>query len=208
MSVNTYSDILSKHNPRVLVFTATYNESENISLLVRGIWSGLPYADILVVDDNSPDGTGSVLDDLAKTYTKLKVIHRPGKLGLGSAHSMAMLYAMSNQYDILVTMDADLSHDPADIPRLISKLDGVHFVIGSRYALGGSCDYEGYRKHISIIGNIVSRILTGIPLHEFTTSFRVFDIHALSNMKFDWIGNFGYSFFWKQFFAYIRQGLK
>ena len=208
MSTKPYPDSYSKKNLRVLVFTATYNESENISLLVRGIWAGLPHADILVVDDNSPDGTGPVLDNLAKTYTKLKVIHRPGKLGLGSAHYIAMLYAINNQYDILVTMDADLSHDPADIPRLISKLDGVHFVIGSRYAPGGSCDYTGYRKHISVIGNVVARTLTGIPLHEFTTSFRVFDIHALSNMKFDWIGNFGYSFFLETVFRLHQAGLK
>ena len=208
MRAKTYSDSHGKQNLRVLVFTATYNESENIPLLVRGIWSGLPNADILVVDDNSPDGTGSVLDDLATTYAKLKVIHRPGKLGLGSAHYMAMLYAISSQYDILVTMDADLSHDPADIPHLISKLNGVHFVIGSRYAHGGSCDYKGYRKHISVIGNLVARILTGIPLHEFTTSFRVFDINALSNIKFDWIGNFGYSFFLETVYRLHRAGLK
>ena len=81
-------------------------------------------------------------------------------------------------------------------------------MIGSRYAPGGSCDYAGYRKHISAIGNLVARTLTGIPLHEFTTSFRVFDIHALSNMKFDWIGNFGYSFFLETVFRLHQAGLK
>jgi len=208
MSISTLSTKQSKMAPRTLVFTATYNESQNITLLLDGIWKGIPSADVLVVDDNSPDGTGDVIDQLAKLHSQLKVIHRPGKLGLGSAHYMAMLYAIKNQYDVLVTMDADLSHDPADIPRLISKLDGVHFVIGSRYAKGGSCDYAGYRKHLSVIGNIVARVLTGIRLHEFTTSFRVFDVAALSNMKFNWIGNFGYSFFLETVFRLNQAGLK
>lgn len=208
MSISSLSVNQSNMAPRILVFTATYNESQNIALLVEGIWKGIPGADILVVDDNSPDGTGGVIDNLASLHSQLKVIHRPGKLGLGSAHYMAMLYAIKNQYDILVTMDADLSHDPADIPRLISKLDGVHFVIGSRYAKGGSCDYSGYRKHLSVIGNLVARSLTGIPLHEFTTSFRVFDVAALSKMKFNWIGNFGYSFFLETVFRLNQAGLK
>ena len=195
MSKVLLSDNQSNQQAKVLVFTATFNEKQNISLLIQGILAVVPAADIMVIDDNSPDGTGKYLDELVIRNDRLKVIHRPGKLGLGSAHYMAMLYAIKNKYDILVTMDADLSHDPADIPRLISKLEGVNFVIGSRYALGGSCDYLGYRKHLSVVGNWVARILTGIPLHEFTTSFRVFDIHALSRMKFNWIGNFGYSFF-------------
>ncbi len=208
MSIFSLSVNQSNMAPRILVFTATYNESQNITLLVEGIWKGIPGADILVVDDNSPDGTGGVIDHLASLHSQLKVIHRPGKLGLGSAHYIAMLYAIKNQYDILVTMDADLSHDPADIPRLISKLDGVHFVIGSRYTKGGSCDYTGYRKHLSVIGNFVARALTGIPLHEFTTSFRVFDVTALSKMKFNWIGNFGYSFFLETVFRLNQAGLK
>ncbi len=208
MSASPLSANRNQKSLRILVFTATYNESQNVALLIKGIWAGLPEANILVVDDNSPDGTGDVLDKLAGLYSQLKVIHRPGKLGLGSAHYMAMLYAIENQYDILVTMDADLSHDPKDIARLISKLDGVHFVIGSRYAAGGSCDYSGYRKHLSVVGNWVARSLTGIPLHEFTTSFRVFDVAALSQMKFNWIGNFGYSFFLETVFRLNQAGLK
>lgn len=192
---------------RILIFTATYNELENIGLLINGVWSEIPTADILVVDDNSPDGTGVALDEIANLNPRLKVIHRPGKLGLGSAHYMAMLYAIEQQYDILVTMDADLSHDPLDIPRLISKLDGVHFVVGSRYAKGGSCDYTGYRRHLSVLGNWIARVVSGISLHEFTTSFRVFDVKALSKMKFNWIGNFGYSFFLETVFRLNQAGL-
>jgi len=208
MSKVLLSDNQDNQQVKVLVFTATFNEKQNISLLIQGILAVVPAADIMVIDDNSPDGTGKYLDEQVIRNDRLKVIHRPGKLGLGSAHYMAMLYAIKNKYDILVTMDADLSHDPADIPRLISKLEGVNFVIGSRYALGGSCDYLGYRKHLSVIGNWVARILTGIPLHEFTTSFRVFDIHALSKMKFNWIGNFGYSFFLETVFRLNQAGFR
>jgi len=193
---------------RVLVFTATYNEAANITLLCEQIWVGCPGADVLVVDDNSPDGTGKILDKLAEKYSKLKIIHRPGKLGLGSAHYIALLYAIKNDYDVLVTMDADLSHNPADIPRLISRLPGADFVIGSRYAPGGSCDYSGYRKNVSVIGNQIARMLTGINLHEFTTSFRVFDVSALSKMNFNWIGNFGYSFFLETIFRLHQAGLR
>ena len=185
MSKTPLPDYRAKISPRVLVFTATFNEKQNISLLLQGISAAVPDADMMVIDDNSPDGTGKLLNDLAISNHKLKVINRPSKLGLGAAHYMAMLYSIQNQYDILVTMDADLSHDPVDIPRLISKLDGVNFVIGSRYAPGGSCDYLGYRKHLSAVGNWIARLLMGIPLHEFTTSFRVFDVHALSTIKFN-----------------------
>lgn len=180
---------------KILVFTATYNEVQNAPLLLADIWGALPHADVLIVDDNSPDGTGKLLDEIAQSNARLKVIHRPRKLGLGSAHYLAMIYAMRHKYDLLVTMDADLSHDPKDIPRLIEALGDGDFLIGSRYAEGGTCDYVGYRKELSRIANIATRLLMRIDIHEFTTSFRVFDVEALRKVKFNWIGNFGYSFF-------------
>lgn len=180
---------------KILVFTATYNEVQNAPLLLADIWSALPEADVLIVDDNSPDGTGTSLDVIAQQDLRLRVIHRPRKLGLGSAHYLAIIYAMRHKYDLLITMDADLSHDPKDIPRLISALDDGDFLIGSRYAEGGACDYTGYRKELSRIANIVTRLLLRIDVHEFTTSFRVFNVKSLSKVKFNWIGNFGYSFF-------------
>lgn len=180
---------------KILVFTATYNEVQNAPLLLADIWGVLPQADVLIVDDNSPDGTGKLLDEMAQSNARLKVIHRPRKLGLGSAHYLAMIYAMRHKYDLLVTMDADLSHDPKDIPRLIKALGDGDFLIGSRYAEGGTCDYVGYRKELSRIANIATRLLMRIDIHEFTTSFRVFDVEALRKVKFNWIGNFGYSFF-------------
>lgn len=185
----------SQESNRALVFFATYNESGNIKPLLEGIWRHCPNVNVLVVDDHSPDGTGKVLDEIAITEGRLKIIHRPRKLGLGSAHFIAMFYAIEQGYDILVTMDADLSHDPSDIPRLIEQLAKNDFVIGSRYMSGGSCDYSGYRKQLSLIANAAARFLTGISLHEFTTSFRGFKVKSLSKVKFNWVGNFGYSFF-------------
>lgn len=187
--------ISSSTAQKALVFFATYNESGNVDQLLQGIWKNCPYADVLVVDDNSPDGTGNLLNEIALRDTRLKIIHRPRKLGLGSAHFMAMFYAIANRYQYLVTMDADLSHDPADIPRILEGLSNHDFVIGSRYMPGGSCDYSGYRKQLSLVANAAARLLTGIHLHEFTTSYRGFNVQSLAKVKFNWIGNYGYSFF-------------
>lgn len=139
--------------------------------------------DLLIVDDNSPDGTGEILDGLAASEPRLKVIHRPQKLGLGSAHRLAYGYAIRRGYDRLVTMDADFSHAPEDIPRLLDALQGAEFVIGSRYMKGGSSEYSGYRKIVSAAANFGARLLLGIPLHEFTTSFRAFRVSMLERIS-------------------------
>jgi glycosyltransferase involved in cell wall biosynthesis/2-polyprenyl-3-methyl-5-hydroxy-6-metoxy-1,4-benzoquinol methylase len=180
---------------KTLVFFPTYNEAGNVKKLLAGIWASSPTADVLVIDDNSTDGTGQLLKELTIDEPRLNVIHRPRKLGLGSAHFMAMFYAIENNYDCLVTMDADLSHDPSDIPRLLSALDDSDFVTGSRYMPEGSCDYSGYRKQLSVVANFSARLLTGVKVHEFTTSFRGFKVKPLSKVKFNWVGNYGYSFF-------------
>jgi len=193
---------------KLLVFAATYNEAQNIPLLLADIWAVMPRADVLIVDDHSPDGTGRLLDEISQGDQRLKVIHRPRKLGLGSAHYLAMIYAMRSQYDLLVTMDADLSHDPKDIPRLVQGLGDGDFLIGSRYAPGGKCDYVGYRKELSRIANVLARVMMRINIHEFTTSFRVFNVESLKKVKFNWIGNFGYSFFLESVVRLHANGLK
>jgi len=126
---------------RVLVFTATYNEADNIASLVREVFASLPQCDMLVVDDNSPDGTGRILDELKTQDSRLRVIHRSGKNGLGSAHKLAIKYSIAQSYDALITMDADFSHDPKYLPQMLRELEDADFVIGSRYAPGGSCEY-------------------------------------------------------------------
>jgi dolichol-phosphate mannosyltransferase len=193
---------------RILIFTATYNEVGNISSLLQKIWQEIPNVDILVIDDNSPDGTGILLDEIASTNNHLTIIRRPRKLGLGSAHHLAMIFAFKQGYDVLVTMDADHSHNPADIPRLLEKLPEADFVIGSRYAKGGSCNYSGYRKFLSISANIAARLLLGIPLHEFTTSFRAFRLSALAQVNLVKKHSQGYSFFMESVYCLHQAGLK
>lgn len=204
---------LNSYQPKVLVFTATYNEIYNVEPLLDEISQIAPLADILVVDDDSPDGTGQKLDQLKLSYPNLVVIHRRRKRGLGTAHSLAIIYAIKNQYDVLITMDADRSHSPFDIPRLIKRLNDEEqgkcdFVIGSRYMKGGSCDYGGYRKLLSVGGNWLTRMSTGIPIHEFTTSFRAFRVAKLGNLNMYWMKNRGYSFFLEVATQLHRAGLK
>ena len=150
-----------------------------IDPLLHGIFKLDGDLEALVIDDSSPDGTGVHLEHRAATEHSLHVVRRPSKLGLGSAHQLALLYAIHRGYDRLVTMDADLSHDPADIPRLLDALEGADMVIGSRYVKGGGSDYQGYRKFLSISANTLAHFLLRIPLHEFTTSFRAFDVEML-----------------------------
>ena len=203
---STHSIMHSLH--RNLIFTATYNEKDNIEELLTAIWQVMPNTDVIVVDDQSQDGTGALLDKIASSNPHLRVIHRPDKLGLGMAHHFAMIYAIKHGYDALVTMDADHSHNPKDIPRLLAKLSEADFVIGSRYMPGGSCDYSGYRRFVSVSATIGARLLLGIPLHEFTTSFRAFRLSALRKANFLKLHNHGYSFFMESIFRLKQAGLK
>jgi dolichol-phosphate mannosyltransferase len=193
---------------RVLIFTATYNEVDNIRPLCEQLLRVVGDADLLVVDDDSPDGTGRVLDELASEHARIKAVHRPGKLGLGTAHKLAMKHALLENYDFLVTMDADFSHKPEDIPRLLKIAQDADFVIGSRYAKGGRSDLVGYRGAVSRLANIAARLLLGIPLTEFTTSFRVFRVDALRNFSLGRIRAQGYSFFLETVFRVARSGAR
>jgi dolichol-phosphate mannosyltransferase len=121
----------------LLVFTTCYNERENIGRLIDRVAEQLPHADILVVDDNSPDGTWQIIQEKASTYRQLRSVKRPRKLGIGSAHKYALFYAMREGYKTLVTMDADLSHDPKYLPELLKAHGPNTFVTGSRYCEGG-----------------------------------------------------------------------
>ncbi|MDH4127186.1 MAG: polyprenol monophosphomannose synthase [Spirochaetota bacterium] len=185
---------------KLLIFTATYNEKDNIESLCRAIFDNSPDCDLLIVDDNSPDGTGEILEDMRILDNRIFVIHRSGKLGLGSAHKLGMNYAIEHEYDILITMDADFSHDPKDISRLTQEICNVDFVIGSRYMDGGGTNYLGYRKHVSSIGNWTARLLLGISVHELTTSYRAFRVPMLAKLNLKQIKSEGYSFFLESLF--------
>ena len=179
---------------RTLVFTATYDEAQNAPIWVTEVRAAAPQTDLLVVDDDSPDGTGRVLDEIARDEPSLTVIHRAGKSGLSSAHLLAMRYALEHGYDVLVTMDADGSHIPAQIPRLLAAIPPNDFVIGTRYR-GGSHRAGALRRTLSAGANGLARVILPTGLSEYTTSFRAFDRKALQVLADANFTTGGYAFF-------------
>ena len=191
---------------KTLIFTATYNEKENIQILIERIINLKIDTDILVIDDNSPDQTGKLLRDLQKTMPNLKVIIREKKLGLDTAHKIAFKYSKENNYQKLITLDADLSHDPIEIPKIIDLLDTNSFVIGSRYVDGGRCEMSFLRLILSIIGNKIIKYSLKIKSNEFTTSFRGFNLVKLTNFNLDMVNSKGYSFFMETIYHIHKSG--
>lgn len=180
---------------KLLIFTATYNEAENIKNLIYKIRKYNPNAHILIIDDNSPDGTGKIVKNIFKNKKNLKLITRTNKKGLDSAHKLAYKFALKNKYNYLITMDADFSHDPKIIKNFLKFLPKFSFVIGSRYIKGGKCLMKGKRLLLSKYGNLFISKVLGIKLSEFTTSYRGFNLKDLKNFNLDQINSKGYSFF-------------
>ena len=191
---------------KILVFTACYNEKENIKNLIYGIKENLPDASILIIDDSSPDNTKTVIEDLQKNITNINLIVRENKQGLDTAHRMAYEYAISNKFDYLITMDADLSHDPKDLNIIVKNLESYPFVIGSRYITGGECLMKTSRLIISKYGNLLIKKISGINCNEFTTSYRGFDILKLKNFNLRNVKAKGYSFFMGTLFEIDKRG--
>ena len=182
-------------NKKVLIFTATYNEAENIDSLINLIKLNTDESDILIIDDNSPDGTSDIIKKKQLLDKKIFLITRKGKLGLDTAHKEAYEFAIKNQYDYLITMDADNSHDPIEIKNILLNLENYPFVIGSRYIKGGKCLMRGRRLIMSKYGNLLMKFLLRIDCNEYTTSFRGFNIKKLKNFHLNKIETKGYSFF-------------
>lgn len=191
---------------RILVFTACYNEKRNIKELIEKILKNLSHADILIVDDNSPDQTSLVVKEMMKKFQQINLIVREKKLGLDTAHKLAFNFAKKNNYDYFVTMDADLSHDPNELKNFVHQLESFPFVIGSRYIVGGKCLMTGSRLFTSIIGNYTIKFLSGIKCNEYTTSYRGFNLNKLKDFNLDSVNAKGYSFFMGTIFKIVEHG--
>jgi len=194
-------------NNKILIFTATYNESENIKRFLSEISKFNKMCDLLIIDDSSPDNTWKIIQDYQKNEKNIELIIREKKEGLDTAHKFAYEYAVSNNYDFLITLDADLSHDPKIIPQFIEELAMHTFVIGSRYMKGGKCDMQGLRLFLSFFGNKFIKFIFNIDCNEFTTSYRGFNLKKLKSFHLKNISSKGYSFFMETIYQLNKEGI-
>ena len=196
------------YQKKTLVFTATYNEAENIYELISLIKTQPSNPHVLIIDDNSPDGTS---DKVVKSQSKFRdifLIKRNKKLGLDTAHKEAYNFAIKNNYDYFITMDADFSHDPNEIKNFVKNLEHFPFVIGSRYMEGGKCLMKRRRLFMSKYGNKMIRFFLKIDCTEYTSSFRGFNLKALNDFSLDIVKTKGYSFFMGTIFEINKKKFK
>jgi dolichol-phosphate mannosyltransferase len=193
---------------KILVFTATFNELDNIKNLVSSIKKQPSNPHILIIDDNSPDGTSEEIKKLQNNFKNLFLIKRNNKLGLDSAHKEAYEFALKNNYDLLITMDADLSHDPNELDNFIRNLEEFPVVLGSRYVDGGQCLMKGRRLIFSKYGNLIIKFIFQLDCNEFTTSYRGFNLKKLNNFHLNLIKTKGYSFFMGTVHEIFKQKFK
>ncbi len=181
---------------KITVITPTYNEAENLPKLVSALFALPLDLHVLVVDDNSPDGTGQVADRLADSDPRVRVHHRAGKLGLRSAYLDGIQIALADDADVIVQMGADLSHAPAALVDMAKSLESADVVLGSRYVAGGSVDkhWPQWRKSLSAFGNFYARTILGLPLHDVTTGYRMWRRATLEGMPLHRIEANGYIF--------------
>jgi dolichol-phosphate mannosyltransferase len=180
---------------RVLVIIPTYNEAENIRLITERVRRHVPSVDILVTDDNSPDGTGAIADELAASDNHIFVLHRPGKQGLGAAYVAGFAWAKDKGYDVVVEMDADGSHAPEELPKLLDTLRDVDLVLGTRYVPGGSVhNWPLHRLALSRGGNLYIRMALGMPFKDATGGYRAYRMAVLDAIDVATVASQGYSF--------------
>ena len=193
---------------RILVFTATYNEAGNVERLCRAILALDVEADILVLDDNSPDGTGAIVDRLAAADGRVHVVHRPAKLGLGTAHVEGILWAYEHGYSHLVTMDCDFTHPPEEIPRFVELAPECHVVVGSRFLRRDSLPgWNWLRRTLTKTAHAATRLFLGMPL-DATGSFRLYRLDLLPRELFLLVRSRGYSFFFESLFLLWHNGVE
>ena len=192
-----------------LIIVPTYNELENIQRLLPELMALDPDIRVLVVDDNSPDGTGRLADKLAAEYERISVLHRPKKLGLGSAYVAGFRYAIQQDVDCVFEMDADFSHDPAMIPRFIEEIASCDVVIGSRYISGiNVVNWPMSRLLLSYFANIYTRVVTGMTIRDTTSGFKCFRREVLEHIDLDSVRSDGYAFQIEMNFRCWRKGYR
>lgn len=180
---------------KTLVIIPTFNELHNIKKLLPDILSSFPSVDVLVVDDNSPDGTADWVKEAARSIPRIKIIERAGKMGLGTAYVAGFRYMLANDYDYAIQMDADYSHDPQEIENFLESIKNYDLVIGSRYIYGVRViNWPIRRLLLSYGANLYSRIITGMPIKDGTGGFKCFRKEVLSTINLDNIHSNGYSF--------------
>jgi dolichol-phosphate mannosyltransferase len=180
---------------QTLVIIPTYNERDNIEWIVGRVRQSVPTASVLVVDDNSPDGTGAVADALAAGDGRINVLHRAGKEGLGAAYRDGMRWGLSRGFDAIVEMDADGSHQPEQLPRLLERLRDSDVVVGSRWVPGGGVvNWPIERKLLSRGGSAYARFALGVPVRDVTGGYRAFTAEALERIDLDEVLSQGYCF--------------
>ncbi|WP_335976054.1 polyprenol monophosphomannose synthase [Streptomyces sp. CA2R106] len=180
---------------KVLVIIPTYNEAENVGPIVKRVRASVPDADILIADDNSPDGTGKLADEMAADDPRVHVMHRKGKEGLGAAYLAGFQWGIDHDYGVLVEMDADGSHQPEELPRLLTALKSADLVLGSRWIPGGRVvNWPKHREYLSRGGSTYSRLMLDVPLRDVTGGYRAFRRQTLESLGLGDIASAGYCF--------------
>lgn len=195
--------------PKVLVVIPTYNESENIPRLIPSVLSQAPEVEVLIVDDNSPDGTAALVRDFMKENPRVHMIEREGKMGLGTAYVAGFKYALEHAFDYIFEMDADFSHSPKEIPNFLKSIENADLVLGSRYVGGVRIlNWPIQRLLLSYTANLYTRIITGLPLTDATGGFKCFRREVLEAIDLDGIKSNGYAFQIEMSFKAWKRGFR
>lgn len=192
---------------KILTIIPTYNEIDALPVTVRRLRAAVPESDVLIVDDNSPDGTGALAERMHAEDPQINVLHRTQKNGLGGAYIAGFEWGLAQDYEVLVELDADGSHQPEQLPDLLARIDEADLVIGSRWVPGGSVvDWPIHRELISRVGSLYSRIMLGLKVRDITAGFRAFRAQTLAEIDFSTIESVGYGFQVDTTFRVARNG--
>lgn len=202
--------VTDRSKGRVLVVAPTYNERENVESLIHAVLATLPEANVLVVDDASPDGTGQIVDAIAARDPRVSVLHRPGLLGLGTAYLDGFAWGLAKGYDVFFEMDSDFSHDPAYLPDFLDEIArGADVVCGSRNIPGGNVEGWGVGRHLlSKGGSLYARVVLGIGVRDLTTGYKCFTRDALLQLSLETVKSEGYAFQIEMTYRALLRGLR